>query len=118
MCRWDQRSSAVTPEEDVFYLVALLRTAVVDGGDGSGRLEHLADQNRRILDFCRDERIEVKQYLPHYSTREEWVDHFGDEKWDRFHRNKMEFDPKQMLSTGQRIFKPDFGSYPDTASSL
>lgn len=108
----------MTPEEDVFYLVALLRSANVDGGDASRRLEHLTDQNRRILKFCRDEGIEVKQYLPHYSTREEWVDHFGNDRWAQFYRNKMEFDPKQILSTGQRIFKPDFGSYPNTALPL
>ncbi|KAI6688797.1 hypothetical protein NL676_025625 [Syzygium grande] len=117
--KWDQRSSAVMPDEDVFYLVALLRSAAVGGGgDASRRLEHLADQNRRILKFCRDEAIEVKQYLPHHATREEWADHFGDERWARFHRNKMEFDPKRILSTGQRIFKPDFGSYPNTNTAL
>lgn len=116
--KWDQRSSVVTPEEDVFYLVALLRSATVDSsGDASRRLEHLADQNRRILKFCVDEGIEVKQYLPHYSTREEWAGHFGDDKWARFYQNKMEFDPKQILSTGQRIFKPDFGFYPNDAVS-
>ncbi|KAI3440039.1 Cytokinin dehydrogenase, partial [Psidium guajava] len=116
--KWDQRSSAVTPEEDVFYLVALLRSANDDSGDASRRLEHLVDQNSRILKFCRDERIEVKQYLPHYSTREEWVDHFGNHRWARFYQNKMEFDPKQILSMGQRIFKPDFGSFPNTALPL
>lgn len=107
-CRWDRESSVVMPDEDVFYLVALLRSALEDG-DKTQKLDYLTDQNRRILKFCREQGIPVKQYLPHYTATEDWKDHFG-EKWERFRENKMEFDPKHILSTGQRIFRPSFGN--------
>ncbi|PON74582.1 Cytokinin oxidase [Parasponia andersonii] len=102
--KWDQRSSVVTPDEDVFYLVALLRSAL-DNGDETHSLEYLKHQNRQILRFCAEAGIKAKQYLPHYATQEEWVDHFGD-KWAQFHKRKMEFDPRHILATGQRIFHP------------
>ncbi|KAJ6736314.1 CYTOKININ OXIDASE 5-RELATED [Salix viminalis] len=105
---WDQRSSVVTPDEEVFYLVALLRSAL-DNGEETQSLEYLTDQNREILSFCDDAGINVKQYLPHYTTREEWMDHFGD-KWDQFYQRKMEFDPRRILATGQRIFNPSSAS--------
>lgn len=111
--RWDSRTSVVTPEEDVFYLVALLRSAL-DGSDETQTLEYLNNQNRQILRFCNDLKINVKQYLPHYTTQEEWMDHYGD-KWDLIHERKMKFDPKRILATGQRIFKPSFT--PNTAAS-
>lgn len=104
LCRWDQRSSVVTPDEDIFYLVALLRSAL-DTGDETHTLEHLTNQNRQILKFCDDAGIKVKQYLPHYTTQEEWMDHFGD-KWGQFYQWKMDFDPRHILATGQRIFSP------------
>ncbi|KAJ6392218.1 hypothetical protein OIU77_026049 [Salix suchowensis] len=111
---WDQRSSAVTPDEDVFYLVALLRSAL-DNGEETQSLEYLTNQNHKILRFCDDAGIKVKQYLPHYTTQEEWMDHFGD-KWDQFYRRKMEFDPRHLLATGQRIFNPSFTSSSGTVS--
>ncbi|XP_054818868.1 cytokinin dehydrogenase 5-like [Prosopis cineraria] len=98
--KWDQRSSVVTPEEEVFYLVAFLRSAV-----GSETVEYLNKENREILRFCDDKGINVKQYLPHYTKRHEWKDHFGD-KWDQFYQRKMQFDPGFILATGQRIFEP------------
>ncbi|CBI19763.3 unnamed protein product, partial [Vitis vinifera] len=103
--KWDDRTSVVTPEEDVFYLVALLRSAL-DSGDEAQSLEYLSNQNRQILRFCDDAGIKVKQYLPHYTTQEDWVDHFGDDKWTLFSKRKMDFDPRRILATGQRIFKP------------
>ncbi|OMO87524.1 hypothetical protein CCACVL1_08977, partial [Corchorus capsularis] len=106
--KWDQRSSVVTPDEEVFYLVALLRSAL-DNGEETQSLEYLSNQNRQILRFCDDAGIDVKQYLPHYTTQEEWKDHFGN-KWDRFHKMKMEFDPRHILATGQQIFRPTFAS--------
>ncbi|CAI8600054.1 unnamed protein product [Vicia faba] len=96
--KWDHRSSAVTPDEEVFYLVAFLRSAV-----DAETLEYLSNQNRQILRFCHDSKIKVKQYLPHYTTLEEWKDHFGD-KWTQFNAMKMQFDPQRILATGQRIF--------------
>ncbi|KAK8646469.1 hypothetical protein V6N13_120254 [Hibiscus sabdariffa] len=106
--RWDCRSSVVTPDEDVFYLVALLRSAL-DNGEETHSLEYLTNQNRQILKFCDDAGINVKQYLPHYTTHEEWMDHFGN-NWDRFYQMKMEFDPRHILASGQQIFTPTFRS--------
>ncbi|XP_057975792.1 cytokinin dehydrogenase 5 [Malania oleifera] len=108
--RWDDRTSVVTPDEEVFYLVALLRSAV-DSGEEERSLRSLTNQNRRILKFCEEEGIDVKQYLPHYTTQQEWVDHFGD-KWATFRRRKMEYDPRRILATGQRLFKPALDSGP------
>ncbi|XP_022761423.1 cytokinin dehydrogenase 5-like isoform X3 [Durio zibethinus] len=112
--KWDHRSSVVTPDEDVFYLVALLRSAL-DNGEETQSLEYLNNQNRQILRFCDDAGINVKQYLPHYTTQEEWMHHFGN-NWDRFYQMKMEFDPRHILATGQQIFTPTFPSSSNMAS--
>lgn len=89
----------MTPEEEVFYLVAFLRSAL-----DTETLEYLTNQNRQILRFCNDAEIKVKQYLPHYTTQQGWMDHFGD-KWTQFYARKMQFDPRCILATGQRIFQ-------------
>lgn len=99
----------VTPNEDVFYLVALLRSAL-DNGEEMLSLKHLSGENRKILKFCKDSKIDVKQYLPHYTTQKEWMEHYGD-KWPQIYRTKQEFDPRLILATGQRIFdQPNFAS--------
>ncbi|XP_042516486.1 LOW QUALITY PROTEIN: cytokinin dehydrogenase 5-like [Macadamia integrifolia] len=115
--KWDDRSSVVTVDEEVFYLVALLRSAL-DFGEETQSLDYLKDQNRRILDFCKDAGIGVKQYLPNYTTQQEWMDHFGD-KWKLFLHRKMQFDPKHILAPGQRIFSPSLlsSSFSATLSS-
>ncbi|KZV28856.1 cytokinin dehydrogenase 5-like [Dorcoceras hygrometricum] len=104
--KWDERNSVVTPNESVFYLVAFLRSAL-DNGDETQTLKFLENQNQQILRFCEDRDIQVKQYLPHYTTQQEWMRHFGD-KWELFSRRKMEFDPRNILANGQAIFKPYF----------
>lgn len=106
--KWDEDTSVVTPNEDVFYLVALLRSAL-QNGDEALTLERLSDENRQILDFCKEQNIGVKQYLPHYITQQEWMDHYG-EKWPQIYKSKMEFDPRHILATGQKIFQPSFTS--------
>ncbi|PKI35184.1 hypothetical protein CRG98_044459, partial [Punica granatum] len=111
---WDERTSVVTPDEDIFYLVALLRSAL-DNGEETQSLEYLTDQNHRILEFCVQEGIDIKQYLPHYTSEAEWAGHFG-AKWDKFRRNKMQFDPKHILATGQGIFKPGLIPQPRAAA--
>ncbi|KAL6974543.1 Cytokinin dehydrogenase [Sarracenia purpurea var. burkii] len=95
--KWDDRMSAVTPEEDIFYTVGLLPSS------GEDEWEVLEDQNKQVLRFCVEAGIKAKQYLPHYTTKEEWMNHFGS-KWDTFLHRKAQFDPKMMLSPGQRIF--------------
>ncbi|KAK9136288.1 hypothetical protein Syun_015618 [Stephania yunnanensis] len=107
--KWDHRDSVVTPDEEVFYLVALLRSAL-DSGDETQSLEYLNNQNRRILNFCDEAGIKVKQYLPHHSTEDEWKGHFGEINWERFVKRKVEYDPRRILATGQRIFAPQFDS--------
>lgn len=106
----------VTPEEDVFYLVALLRSAL-DSGDEAHSLEYLTNQNRQILRFCGDAGIKVKQYLPHYATQQDWLDHFGHDKWTLFSNRKMAFDPRRILATGQRIFEPPTAAAAASSSS-
>lgn len=96
----------MTPDDEVFYLVALLRSAL-DDEDSSQTLEYLNEQNSQILKFCNDNGIKIRQYLPHYATQKEWIDHFGD-KWSTFYRRKMEFDPKLILAPGQGIFYSNF----------
>ncbi|KAL5713357.1 cytokinin dehydrogenase [Ranunculus cassubicifolius] len=101
--KWDDQNTVVTPNEEVFYLVGLLRSAL-DSGEETQSVEYLSDQNRRILKFCDDEGIKIKHYLPNHSTQEAWKGHFGD-KWDLILKKKMEYDPKHILATGQHIFQ-------------
>lgn len=100
----------MTPDEDVFYLVAFLRSALPESGDSTQSLEYLSRQNREILEFCRHAGIEIKQYLPYHTTRTEWAQHFG-RKWPRFLRYKAQFDPKCILGSGQGIFQPSPSPY-------
>ncbi|EEE54021.1 hypothetical protein OsJ_00684 [Oryza sativa Japonica Group] len=96
---WDAAMSAVTPEgeEEVFYVVSLLFSAVAND------VAALEAQNRRILRFCDLAGIGYKAYLAHYDSRGDWVRHFG-AKWDRFVQRKDKYDPKKLLSPGQDIF--------------
>ncbi|XP_057807793.1 cytokinin dehydrogenase 9-like [Salvia miltiorrhiza] len=97
--KWDNRTSFVTPDEDVFYLVAFLPHAAESEG-----LQNLLNQNRRILNFCDAAELGVKQYLPHYKTQEEWRAHFG-ARWEIFAQRKSAYDPLAILAPGQRIFQ-------------
>ncbi|CAA6671677.1 unnamed protein product [Spirodela intermedia] len=85
------------PDEGVFYSVSLLWSATTE------TLEQLEAQNEEVLRFCNDEGIKVKQYLPHYEERSDWVKHFG-AKWEVFLERKRKYDPKRILSPGQGIF--------------
>ncbi|KAG6640967.1 hypothetical protein CIPAW_09G040900 [Carya illinoinensis] len=66
--KWNNKTSLVTPDEDIFYLVAFLSSAV-PSSTGTDGLEHILIQNKRILDFCATAQLGMKQYLPHYNTR-------------------------------------------------
>ncbi|KAG2712890.1 hypothetical protein I3760_04G147300 [Carya illinoinensis] len=98
--KWDDRMSAIIPDEEVFYTIGFLHSS---GFDNWGALDV---QNKEILQFCYDSGIEVKQYLPNYKTTEEWRYHFGI-KWRTFQERKNQFDPKIILSPGHRIFTND-----------
>ncbi|KAJ4708657.1 Cytokinin dehydrogenase [Melia azedarach] len=95
--KWDDRMSAVIPDEDVFYTVGFLHSS------GFDNWEAFDDQNKEILKFCENAGINVKQYLPHHKTKEDWMKHFGS-TWKTFAERKALFDPKMILSPGQRIF--------------
>ncbi|KAF6157121.1 hypothetical protein GIB67_041582 [Kingdonia uniflora] len=95
--KWDDMTSAVIPDEDVFYSIGLLRSSDLHDW------KYLEDQNKEILKFCKEAGIKIKQYLHHYNTKSEWMTHFGS-KWDLFQERKNKFDPKAILSPGQRIF--------------
>ncbi|KAL4282457.1 hypothetical protein GQ457_16G021860 [Hibiscus cannabinus] len=101
--KWNNRTSMVTPEEDIIYLVAFLPSAppLSTGTEG---LEHIMTQNKRILDFCTKARLGAKQYLPHYRTQDEWRAHFGTH-WETFAQRKSAYDPFAILAPGQRIFQ-------------
>lgn len=107
--RWDNRTSAVLPEEDVFYQVAFLYHAnpTSNGTDG---LEHILTQNQKILDFCEAAHLGVKQYLPHYVTQEQWRAHFGPRRWEAFVQRKSAYDPLSILAPGHRIFQKEISS--------
>uniref|UniRef100_A0A453EDM7 Cytokinin dehydrogenase 1 FAD/cytokinin binding domain-containing protein n=1 Tax=Aegilops tauschii subsp. strangulata TaxID=200361 RepID=A0A453EDM7_AEGTS len=99
--RWDGDMSAVFPEEEeVFYTVGILRSAVSDGD-----LARLVKQNDEILRFCEEAGIRCVQYLSYYADQAGWEKkHFGPAKWARFVERKRKYDPKAILSRGQRIF--------------
>ncbi|GAA0153117.1 oxidase [Lithospermum erythrorhizon] len=99
--KWE-KTSMVTPDENIFYLVAFLSSAI-PSSTGKDGLQHILKQNKRILNFCRKARLGVKQYLPHYHSQERWKDHFGPQ-WETFSRKKSTYDPLAILAPGQRIF--------------
>lgn len=98
MCRWDDRMSAVVPEEEeIFYALGMLHS--------TRRSEsHVFDNlNKQILEFCENNGIKMKQYLAHYESKEDWMKHYGS-KWDTFQQRKASFDPRMILSPAQNIF--------------
>nr|ALS05394.1 cytokinin oxidase/dehydrogenase 8 [Lotus japonicus] len=100
--KWDNRTSVVTPEEDIFYLVAFLASAI-PSSNGPDGLEHILSQNKRILEYCERAQLGVKQYLAHYTTQEQWRVHFGPQ-WEIFQQRKSVYDPLAILAPGQGIF--------------
>jgi len=109
--RWDDRMTTATPDEDMFYAVGLLRSAVA-----AGDLEQLERENAAVLEFCHREGIGCKQYLPSHASRDGWRRHFG-EKWSRFAALKRKYDPRAILSPGQGIFSAAGDGLADQAAS-
>ncbi|XP_039028267.1 cytokinin dehydrogenase 7-like [Hibiscus syriacus] len=97
--KWDDRTSVVLPEGEIFYIVALLR--FVPKGPS---VEKLVAQNHEIVKLCNNEGLDFKLYLPHYQSKEDWKRHFG-YQWSRFVERKLSFDPMAILAPGQQIFK-------------
>ncbi|KAH6779088.1 cytokinin oxidase 3 [Perilla frutescens var. hirtella] len=95
--KWDDRMSAVIPEEEVFYTLGLLHSSEASE-------YHIIDEfNDEIMRFCQDNGIKVKQYLPHYKSKQDWIKHYGS-KWETIQRRKLMFDPKFILSPAHNIF--------------
>lgn len=101
--KWDNRTSFVPPDEEIFYLAAFL-FHVVPSPSETEVLDHLLNKNKRILQVCKEFHLGVKQYLPHYTTQAEWRTHFG-QKWEVFAQRKSACDPLAILAPGQRIFQ-------------
>ncbi|XP_057537467.1 cytokinin dehydrogenase 3-like [Amaranthus tricolor] len=96
--KWDDNMSAVIPEEDVFYTLGLLHSR------GKNDWQVFERKNEELLKYCEENGINIKQYLPYYTTKEDWKNHFG-KKWRIFEQRKRLFDPKMILSPGQNIFQ-------------
>lgn len=94
----------MTPDEEVFYLVGLLSSAL-PVSEGKESLEKIERRNRRIVEMCERGKLGVKQYLAHYSKREEWERHFGRRRWQVMLRRKSQYDPSALLAPGHRIFQ-------------
>ncbi|CAN8252516.1 unnamed protein product [Cochlearia groenlandica] len=103
--RWDDRTSVVIPEGEIFYIVALLR--FVPPCAKASSVDKMVVQNKEIVHWCVEKGIDFKLYLPHYKSREEWIRHFGN-RWSRFVDRKAMFDPMAILSPGQMIFNRSF----------
>ncbi|KAL0394228.1 UNVERIFIED_CONTAM: Cytokinin dehydrogenase 7 [Sesamum latifolium] len=99
--KWDSRKSVVLPEGEMFYLVALLRFCFPYPKGLSA--EEMIVQNQEIVQSCIQNGFDFKLYLPHYTSREGWKRHFGNQ-WTRFQESKARFDPMAILAPGQKIF--------------
>ncbi|KAG0517848.1 hypothetical protein BDA96_09G124600 [Sorghum bicolor] len=100
--RWDNRTSVVIPDEEVFYLVGFLSS--VPSSSGPHGVEHALNLNNQIIEFSGKAGIRVKQYLPNYNTAQEWKAHF-EARWETFQRRKNAYDPLAILAPGQGIFQ-------------
>ncbi|XP_059662045.1 cytokinin dehydrogenase 7 [Cornus florida] len=99
--KWDDRTSVVLPEGEIFYIVALLRFSLPF--PKGPPVEELVAQNREIIHCCIKNGFNFKLYFPHYNSEEEWKQHFGNQ-WARFVERKANFDPMAILAPGQKIF--------------
>ncbi|CAL1409423.1 unnamed protein product [Linum trigynum] len=95
--KWDDKMSVVIPDEEIFYAFSLLSQSNV------GDWQKYQDQNAAVLAYTEKAGIKVKQYLAGHSTQQDWIKHFGP-KWAGFQQKKAQFDPKFILSPGQKIF--------------
>nr|CAB3449362.1 unnamed protein product [Digitaria exilis] len=97
--KWDDRMTTVTPtSDDVFYNVALLWSAL-----STNDVEQLHRDNKAVLAFLEKANIGYKQYLPHHTSQDGWLQHFG-VKWSKIIVLKAKYDPQAILSPGQRMF--------------
>ncbi|TXG61575.1 hypothetical protein EZV62_012938 [Acer yangbiense] len=95
--KWDDNMSAVIPDEEIFYTAGFLDAS------GFDNWQVFDNKNKEILEFCDKAGIKVKKYLGFHDSKGEWINHFGS-KWKTFQDKKNQFDPKKILSPGQKIF--------------
>ncbi|XP_057517984.1 cytokinin dehydrogenase 1-like [Amaranthus tricolor] len=100
--RWKDKTSVVTPEEEVIYLAAFVSQAKINSSGMDG-LENMLAVNQRILEFTEKAELGVKQYLPFHETQDAWRAHFG-KRWKLFAQRKLAYDPLSILAPKQRIF--------------
>lgn len=81
----------------MFYTVEFLQSS---GFDDWKRFDA---QYEEVLRSCEEAKLGVKRHLHRCDTIDEWKEHFGS-KWLNFEKAKAKFDPKMILSPGQRIF--------------
>lgn len=105
--KWDDRTSVVLPEGEIFYIVALLRfSPPYPKGPPT---EALVAQNNEIIESCIDNGFDFKLYFPHYHSEQDWKRHFGN-GWKRFVDRKASFDPMAILAPGQNIFPRNYAT--------
>ena len=88
-----------TPNEEIIYLFAILRTAEPN----PAVVNAMVADNRALFDRARD--LGGKSYpvnaLPF--SQADWIRHF-DDSWEAFIRMKNTLDPQKLLAPGQGIF--------------
>ncbi|HEX8699232.1 MAG TPA: FAD-binding protein [Myxococcaceae bacterium] len=88
------------PEEDTFFLVDVLRTAMPGARDGAEQVKH----NRALFERNRE------WGGTHYAisaipcTPEDWKRHYGS-AWDGLAAAKRRYDPDRVLTPGPRVFE-------------
>ncbi|XP_010247026.1 PREDICTED: cytokinin dehydrogenase 3-like [Nelumbo nucifera] len=71
---------------------------------GEMRLDEESEEKVVMGTIVDQNHMGAKQYIPYYRDDSEWKDHFG-EHWERFVALKSKFDPLNILSPGQMIFR-------------
>eukprot|EP00250_Pteridium_aquilinum_P004125 c14357_g1_i1 orf=159-1763(+) len=99
--KWDTRASVVTPEDEIFYLVSLLRSNFPP--PKGPKAETLVQENEEILGLLESANIPFKVYMPHFKSPQDCLFHFGSH-WQHFVSLKQAFDPLAILAPGQSIF--------------
>ncbi|KAJ4974786.1 hypothetical protein NE237_007960 [Protea cynaroides] len=116
--KWNSNMSAVLPEfdadENIMYVVSMLQSANPNSCSQEC-LQGFLRRNNLITKIATDpmSKIGAKQYLAHYTEEKQWREHFGG-KWQQFLARKSAFDPLNILSPGQRIFKRKYNTSPYT----
>ncbi|RAL53848.1 hypothetical protein DM860_004319 [Cuscuta australis] len=102
--KWDNKTSLVFPDEDIFYLTSFLPRANLSS-NGTDGLDFMFKQRQKILDFCESAGIGEKQYFPFYETPEEYKSkHYSEEQWKLLSQRKLMYDTSCTLAPGHNIF--------------